>query len=182
SFIKGSINDSTDVRERQPKWFIDDEKRNFFPIKPESKETAARYKEQLREMNERPIKKIAEAKARRRHKALRQLKTADAVATKAIDNIGLTEAERGRELKRAAKLASKVKRPGKQVIVGAGAKPGKKERKNKKQGYIKKGKAHVVDRRMKKDKQRFPRTTKGTKMKKAKAKAKIMRIQKKKQR
>jgi hypothetical protein len=57
-----------------------------------------------------------------------QMKKADDVANKAMDNIGLTTAERNREIKRASKLASKVKRPGKQVVVGGSAKA-KKDKK-----------------------------------------------------
>ncbi|KAH7823090.1 putative ribosomal RNA large subunit methyltransferase J [Monocercomonoides exilis] len=166
-----------------PKWFLDDERAHTGRIAPMTKEKAEKYKEWLREMNETPIKKVAEAKARRYRRSLRQLQKADAIAAKAMDNEGLTEAERGREMRRATKLAKKFARPGKQTIVGG---PNGRGKDKKKKGADKRGKKgsgmHIVDRRMKKDKKRTPRNFRGRRIAQRKERAKMMKLQKKKRR
>lgn len=47
-----------------PSWFIDDEQKHFRNNIPVTKEAVAAIRDKLRELNARPIKKIAEAKAR----------------------------------------------------------------------------------------------------------------------
>lgn len=56
-----------------PDWFLDDESKHDKPHKPITKEAAAAIKEKLRAYNARPIKKVAEAKARKKFKQAQKL-------------------------------------------------------------------------------------------------------------
>ncbi|KAK2964282.1 putative AdoMet-dependent rRNA methyltransferase spb1 [Blattamonas nauphoetae] len=160
-----------------PKWFKDDEKKHRFKTDPETAESVAKYREWLRDVNEMPTKKVAEAKARKRMRMMRAIKKADTVASKAMDNIGLTEAERAREVKRAQRLAKKVTNPGKQVVVGGA---GKKKKGMAHKGFD--GKMHIVDRRMKKDEKRMSRNPKQRRIQMKQKKNATIRAQKKKNR
>lgn len=60
-------------RDGLPDWFLDDESKHDKPHKPISKEAAAAIKEKLRAYNARPIKKVAEARARKKFKQAQKL-------------------------------------------------------------------------------------------------------------
>jgi AdoMet-dependent rRNA methyltransferase SPB1 len=60
-------------RDGLPDWFIDDEGKHDRPHKPISKEAADAIKEKLRAYNARPIKKVAEARARKKFKQAQKL-------------------------------------------------------------------------------------------------------------
>ena len=51
-----------------PEWFVQDEKRNFRPNIPITKEEVMEEKRILKEYNERPSKKVTEAKARKKRR------------------------------------------------------------------------------------------------------------------
>lgn len=71
-------------RDGLPDWFMDDEGKHDKPHKPISKEAANAIKEKLRAYNARPIKKVAEARARKKFKQAQKLeklrKKADTLA------------------------------------------------------------------------------------------------------
>jgi len=48
-----------------PKWFLDEERKHRVPVKPITKEEVAAMKAQFKEIDTRPAKKVAEAKAAR---------------------------------------------------------------------------------------------------------------------
>ena len=54
--------------ENVPDWFEDEEKKYYKKAMPVTKEEVEEYKQQIREINARPIKKIAEAKAKQKYK------------------------------------------------------------------------------------------------------------------
>lgn len=60
-------------RDGLPDWFLDDESRHDKPHKPITKEAADAIKEKLRAYNARPIKKVAEARARKKFKQAQRL-------------------------------------------------------------------------------------------------------------
>ena len=60
-----------------PDWFTSEEKKHRFRRPPEvSKELVAMYKERQKEANVKTIKKIAEAKARKKRKAAKKMESA----------------------------------------------------------------------------------------------------------
>lgn len=57
-----------------PEWFLDHEKKHRTgPIKEMPKDMVEYYRQRMKELNARPIKKIAEAKARKKMKLMRKL-------------------------------------------------------------------------------------------------------------
>ena len=60
-----------------PQWFVEDEAKHYKPNLPITKEEAQEEKRLLREYNERPSKKVTEAKARKKRrlaKAMEKIK------------------------------------------------------------------------------------------------------------
>lgn len=102
-----------------PTWFLDDEQKHFRHNVPVTKDAVLAIREKMRALNARPIKKIAEAKAR---KKMREIRRADKVRQKAQgvnddDENGLTEKDKAQSI---AKILAKGKS-------AAGAKAKKKE-------------------------------------------------------
>ena len=60
-------------RDGLPDWFLDDEGKHDRPHKPITKEAASAIQEKLRAYNARPIKKVAEARARKKYKQAQKL-------------------------------------------------------------------------------------------------------------
>lgn len=58
--------------ESLPQWFLDDENKHNKPALPISKEDVNHFKQQLAALNTRPIKKIAEAKARKKDRTAKR--------------------------------------------------------------------------------------------------------------
>ncbi|GJM89777.1 hypothetical protein PR202_ga05997 [Eleusine coracana subsp. coracana] len=56
-----------------PTWFVEDEKRHRQPMKPVTREEVAAMKAMFKEIDARPAKKVAEAKARKKRVAMRKL-------------------------------------------------------------------------------------------------------------
>ena len=56
-----------------PDWFVEDERKYAQKPREIPKDVVEFYKQRMRELDARPIKKVAEAKARKKMKALRKL-------------------------------------------------------------------------------------------------------------
>ncbi|PTB62756.1 hypothetical protein BBK36DRAFT_1136409 [Trichoderma citrinoviride] len=134
-------------RDGLPEWFLDDETKHDKPQKPITKAAAAAIKEKLRAFNARPIKKVREAKARKKFKTAQRLEKLKKKSDMLAADEGMTEKEKADSIQ---KLMSKAKRqkprqPAK-LVVARGLNKGI-------QGRPKgvKGRYRIVDARMKKE-------------------------------
>eukprot|EP00850_Spirogloea_muscicola_P009888 SM000056S18006 [mRNA] locus=s56:624650:629433:+ [translate_table: standard] len=127
-----------------PSWFADDQRKYMRAEKPITKEEVEVMKAATRAINARPVKKVAEAKARKRRVAQKKAAQVTQKASAIADQEDLGTRAKGRQMERLYKNASAAKRPPKKELVVA-KKGGKGNR-----GKGAKGKL-MVDRRMKAD-------------------------------
>ena len=134
-------------RDGLPEWFLDDESKHDRPHRPISAAGAAAIKEKLRALNARPIKKVREAKDRKKFKAAQRLEKLRKKSALLNDEEGMTEKEKAQSIIKLMSKAAKRK-PKQQVKVvvarGANARIAGRPR-----GV--KGKYRIVDARLKKD-------------------------------
>ena len=134
-------------KEGLPEWFLDDESKHSKPHRPISAAGAAAIKEKLRALNARPIKKVREAKDRKRFRLAQRLEKLRKKSALVADEEGLSEKDKAQNI---TKLMSKAmkKKPKQQVklVVAKGSSRGIPGRP---QGV--KGKYKIVDARLKKD-------------------------------
>ena len=131
-----------------PKWFLEEEKRHRQLIKPVTKEEIDAMKEQFKEINARPAKKVAEAKARKKRVAMKRLEKVRKKANIISDQADISDLSKRKQIEQLYKKAT-PKKPQKEYVV---AKKGVQVR-------VGKGKV-LVDPRMKKD-ARAQRSAKG---------------------
>lgn len=91
--------------ENLPAWFIDEEKQHSKTNKPITKEAAIAIKEKMKALNARPIKKVAEAKARKKMRSLARLEKIKKKAGVIVDDSDKSEKDKADEI---AKLMRKV--------------------------------------------------------------------------
>lgn len=141
-----------------PEWFLDDENQHSKPQRPITAAGAAAIKEKMRALNARPIKKVQEAKDRKKFKAAQRLEKLRKKSALIADEDGVTEKDKAQSIARLMQKAGK-KKPKRQVkvVVARGG--------NKGQGRPKgvKGKYKIVDARLKKDVRAQKRTAKKNK-------------------
>jgi len=133
-------------RDGLPDWFLDDENKHSKPNRPITAAGATAIKEKLRALNARPIKKVREAKDRKRFKAAQRLEKLRKKSALMADEEGTTEKEKAANITKLMAKAGKKKPKAKvKVVVARGP--------NKGQGRPKgvKGRYKVVDARLKKD-------------------------------
>ncbi|RDW94813.1 adoMet-dependent rRNA methyltransferase SPB1 [Coleophoma crateriformis] len=134
-------------RDGLPEWFLDDEGRHDKPHKPISASAAAAIKEKLRALNARPIKKVREAKDRKKFKAAQRLEKLRKKSALLADEEGMTEKEKANSI---SKLMSKAtKRKPRQEVKVVVARGGNRGIAGRPRGV--KGKYKIVDARLKKD-------------------------------
>ncbi|KAF8358584.1 hypothetical protein PRIPAC_93579 [Pristionchus pacificus] len=92
--------------EALPDWFVEDEKRHYQKTPPVTKEQMQAYRERLRELNARPIKKVAEAKARKQRRVMMRLSKAKKKAEGIVENDNLEHSEKIKEMKKIYKKAT----------------------------------------------------------------------------
>ncbi|KAI9820974.1 MAG: AdoMet-dependent rRNA methyltransferase spb1 [Thelocarpon impressellum] len=134
-------------RDGLPEWFIDDEGRHSKPHRPITAAGAAAIKEKLRALNARPIKKVREAKDRKRFKAAQRLEKLRKKSALLADEEGMTEKDKAAGITKLMSKAAK-KRPRKEVKVVV-ARGGNRGISGRPRGV--KGKYKIVDARLKKD-------------------------------
>ena len=134
-------------RDGLPEWFIDDEGRHSKPHRPITAAGAAAIKEKLRALNARPIKKVREAKDRKKVKAAQRLEKLRKKSAIMADEDGTSEKDKAQNI---AKLMSKAaKKKPKQQVKLVVAKGGNRGISGRPRGV--KGKYKIVDARLKKD-------------------------------
>lgn len=130
-----------------PDWFLDDENKHSKPQKPISASAAAAIKEKLRAINARPIKKVAEAKSRKKFKAAQKLEKLRKKSSLLADDDAMSEHDKAQTIsKMMGKAAKKKPKQNVKLVVAKGANRGISGRPR---GV--KGKYKIVDSRMKKD-------------------------------
>ncbi|KAJ1902965.1 AdoMet-dependent rRNA methyltransferase spb1, partial [Coemansia sp. IMI 209127] len=142
-FNRHTFNDTTGL----PEWFVDDENKNNKPMLPVTKEAVRMLREKLKALDARPIKKVAEAKARKKMRATKRIANMQKKAETVISNEDMTEAEKARSIDRMIKRATKAKPKTKTTLVVA--RNSNRRLKGRPRGV--KGKYKMVDARMKKD-------------------------------
>ncbi|KAK2835466.1 hypothetical protein Q5P01_015950 [Channa striata] len=145
-----------------PEWFLDDERKHRKKPVPVTKEMVEEYKQKWKEIDARPIKRVAEAKARKKRRMLKKMEQAKKKAEAVVNTVDISEREKMAQLKSIYKKAGlgKEKREVTYVVTKKGA-----GRKVRRPAGVK-GVFKVVDSRMKKDMrgmQRKEQRTKGGK-------------------
>ena len=130
-----------------PQWFLDDEGKHSKPHRPISAAGAAAVREKLRALNARPIKKVREAKDRKKFKAAQRLEKLRKKSALVADDEAISEKDKAQNI---AKLMSKsTKTKPRQPVKLVVAKGGNRGISGRPRGV--KGKYKIVDARLKKD-------------------------------
>lgn len=130
-----------------PDWFVQEEKQHRIRQLPIDKKEVEHYRKRWREINARPIKKVAEAKARKKRRMLKKLEQTKKKAEAVVNTVDISEREKVAQLRSLYKKAGlgKEKRQVTYVVAKKGV--GRKVRRPAGvRGHFK-----VVDSRMKKD-------------------------------
>ncbi|XP_047400462.1 pre-rRNA 2'-O-ribose RNA methyltransferase FTSJ3 isoform X1 [Sciurus carolinensis] len=130
-----------------PEWFVQEEKQHRIRQLPVDKKEVEYYRKRWREINARPIKKVAEAKARKKRRMLKKLEQTKKKAEAVVNTVDISEREKVAQLRSLYKKAGlgKEKRQVTYVVAKKGV--GRKVRRPAGvRGHFK-----VVDSRMKKD-------------------------------
>jgi AdoMet-dependent rRNA methyltransferase SPB1 len=142
-FNKYSLRDTDGL----PEWFLDDETKHSKTQRPITKAAALAIKEKLRAYNARPIKKVREAKARKKFKAAQKLEKLKKKSAMLVEDESISEGDKARTIaKMMARAAKKKPKRSVKVIVARGGNRGISGRPK---GT--KGKYKMVDKRMKTD-------------------------------
>lgn len=130
-----------------PDWFLDDEGKHSKPQRPITAAAAAAIKEKLRALNARPIKKVREARSRKKFKAAQRLEKLKKKSAMLVDEGGMSEKDKATTIAKLMAKASKRKpREKVKLVVATGGNRGISGRPR---GV--KGKYKIVDKRLKKD-------------------------------
>ncbi|CAG8545732.1 9857_t:CDS:2, partial [Cetraspora pellucida] len=133
-------------REGLPGWFLDDEKQHNKLNMPVTKEAVQAIRERMKALNARPIKKVAEAKARKKIRAVRKLNKLQKKTDAIMDSADMTEKEKVNTI---SKMVSKTQNKTKKEVKLVVAKGPIKGKKGRPKGV--KGRYKMVDSRLKKD-------------------------------
>lgn len=147
--IESGYNRWTNNDESLPVWFADEEAKFCKKQLPITKEMVEVYRAKLKEINARPIKKVAEAKARKKKRVLRSMERARKKAETITDADDISTQEKAQQIKQIYKKASALSNKKKTNVEYVVAKKGMGKRVRRPAGV--KGRFKVVDPRMKKD-------------------------------
>ncbi|TFK30541.1 RNA methyltransferase [Coprinopsis marcescibilis] len=139
---------SLNAKDGLPGWFLEEEAKHYKANIPITKEAVDALRAKQRALDARPIKKVAEAKARKKFKAAQRLDKAMKKAEGVISTTDMTEREKAQQIVKLMAKGSAKKREHKEVkvVVARGSTRGVKGRpKGVKGRYL------MVDSRMKKE-------------------------------
>lgn len=157
SFNKYTFRDTDGL----PDWFLDDEDQHSRPQKPITAAAAAAIKEKQRALNARPIKKVREAKARKKLRAARRLEKVKKKSEGLAEDGDLSERDKATSIARMVARAAKSKKGPRRetkVVVARGVNRGIAGRPRGTKGRYK-----MVDARMKKERRVEKRVAKKNK-------------------
>ncbi|OJA10784.1 hypothetical protein AZE42_00274 [Rhizopogon vesiculosus] len=154
---------SLNAKDGLPSWFLDDEEKHYKPNIPVTKEAIAALRARQRTLDARPIKKIAEAKGRKKLRATQRLEKAMKKAEGVNETSDMTEREKAQQIvklmRRGTAKANQKKEA--KVVVAKGPHKGLKGRpKGVKGRYV------MVDARMRKETRAKKRKEKANKKRK----------------
>ncbi|XP_066877984.1 pre-rRNA 2'-O-ribose RNA methyltransferase FTSJ3 [Kogia breviceps] len=130
-----------------PDWFVQEEQQHRIRQLPIDKKEVEHYRKRWREINARPIKKVAEAKARKKRRMLKKLEQTKKKAEAVVNTVDISEREKVAQLRSLYKKAGLGKE--KRQVTYVVAKKGVGRKVSRPAGV--KGHFKVVDSRMKKD-------------------------------
>lgn len=142
-------------REDLPAWFMEDEQRNTRVMRPITKEAALAAKEAEKALNARPIKKVAEAKGRKKMRAQRRLERICKKSNLINEDSTMNEREKSEEIAKLMRRAKEKSRPKVTVVAAYGKNKGLQGRPRGVRGKYK-----MVDGTMKKEQRAIKRIAK----------------------
>ncbi|NXW87921.1 SPB1 protein, partial [Alopecoenas beccarii] len=92
-----------------PEWFTEEEKQHRRKQIPVDRQTVEAYRQRWREINARPIKKVAEAKARKKRRMLKKMEQMKKKAEAVVNTVDISEREKVAQLRRIYKKAGLAK-------------------------------------------------------------------------
>lgn len=140
---------SLNSQEGLPSWFLDDEAKNYKSNLPITKEAVNALRARQRALDARPIKKVAEAKARKKYKAAQRLEKAMKKAEGVNATSDMTEREKASQIEKLMRKGMSTAQKEKKEIKLVVAKGAHKGVKGRPKGV--KGRYTMVDSRMKKE-------------------------------
>ncbi|NWR94271.1 SPB1 protein, partial [Furnarius figulus] len=92
-----------------PEWFTEEEKQHRRKQVPVDRQMVEAYRQRWREINARPIKKVAEAKARKKRRMLKKMEQMKKKAEAVVSTVDISEREKVAQLRRIYKKAGLAK-------------------------------------------------------------------------